>query len=761
MIMRYDKTLDLGAVRDVVAVVCKTPAGVSAKLAEVVTSHGIKNMHLFPGPGQKPTPAASAEVLQKIMVDIGVPDGVRARLTEAIAPMVRAIHACAKSHTFRYDAASDRGVVRDAVCLAMPGYSYTAINARVAGLVEKFEVAETRTYSGGKELHVAPGPVIRRMVAELTFAENLTRKRLLLILPNAPAPALPGFTFRYDDHLDVGAVRDVIGPSSTPNKEKTLLKKYSITLKHKFPGLWQRPVAVAPAAVLKAMMAELHYPDESVPLRICATLDRTANLHAVAMQRRIRHKDGQGAVYDIVAMALGVPLHMDSKVYRKAKPLLEKYSLTSKVQFAPSEKSTYAAPFSVLEAIATELACPEAVTAIAALKEKLETDAAALAAALKSLRWDADLEVGALYDVGMLAGAPKSSLDNFKPTMCITHKFSGTGQVPVVAAPPDVLSAAAEYLGRPDLALAITNAFPARLAILKNMEVPRALSSVPPRAPSGYVTPRMVLEDYATYYTYEPLPYTLHLRAKVDEHTIRSLLREEPAEGEEPAAVKDAAAAVKAAVPAPPPAAAPAKATAKKKQERPRIEHRMRFSEAWMGRVMESVVTWSPDVSQWYYWPADRVGELWAAMEEGIMKLLVCELIARGLAEVREGGACSVWDLVDAAGKLSLGEARRLGPRLADQVASELGPWPAWRGVEDCKLDYVASKPMRGPLFEYQPGGVKGRPRFLEMLAPQGVTSHLCRYEAAPSKTFWVARGISLLTQNPDFCIDKCVEVSA
>ena len=687
--MRYDKALDLGAVRDVVAVVCKTPAGVTAKLAEVVKSHGISKKHQFIGMGQRPTPAASAEVLQQIMEDIGVPDGVRARLLEAIAPVVRAIHACAKSHTFRYDAASDRGVARDVVCLAMPGYSNAAIAARVAQLVEKFEVTETRAYAGGKELHVASGPVIRRMVAELSFAENLTRERILAALPTAE----PGNS----------------APPALPTAE---------------PGKVRAPPA-PPGPAVPA-------PEE--------------------FRRHIRHKDGQGAVYDVVAMALGIPsIHTVSKVYRRSKPLLEKYSLTSKVQFSPGEKATYAAPFSVLKAIATELGCPEAVNAIAALQEKLETDAAALAAALRTLRWDADLEVGALYDVCMLAGAPKRALDDFNPTMCIKHRFPGTGQVPLPAAPPDVMSAAAMHLGCPHLALAITNTFPARLAILKNVEVPRALSSVPPRAPSGYVTPRMVLEDYATYYTYEPQPYTLHLRATVDENALRSLLREDPAEGEEAVAVPAPAPALPAAV----------KAKAKKKQSaRPRIEHRMRFSEAWMRRVMESVVMWSPDVSQWYYWPADRAGELWTAMEDGMMKLLVWELISRGLAAVREDGVCSVWDLVAAAEKLSLGEARKLGSRLADQVASELGPWPAWRGVEDCKLDYAASKPTRGPLYGQSRGGkstLLREPRFLQMLASQGVTWHMYRYEDAPNNTFWVARGISL-TQNPDFCLEKCVE---
>lgn len=586
---------------------------------------------------------------------------------------------------------------------------------------------------------------------------------------------------RYDFELGLGSVLDLVAVAE-PNPQKRArivdkLAKKRAQLKAqqiRFDGGGRAAHAV-PLDELKWIAAELESQEALAAVedlharaqarRGATTLARKAGAKPVTI---IRYdvETGMGSVYDVLAMCRGAPL---SKIQRTVvAPVMAKYNIPeTKIQFpGKGQKPTPVAPYETLKRIVSDHRSPGAYVALRASANGGAEDDIDDRDLVKKIRFDPATKLGALHDVCVQCGCQRSALRDFAPAMCVFTVFPGKGQPQVLAAPPDVLAAAAFHLGRPDVGAAILRHLPGR-RVVYDFEAP---PDDTPRSGGGWVTPDMVLAAYGEYVRYDIRRYAPVVPSvpapPPDWHQLFMPGAEDADDDEDqpdsPSAGKttnkshvalQVYSSWKPDSPPPPPP--------KRKQPPalPRLDVRYDFSDVWarklFGRFVSSLPTHAR--STWYYWPASSKDGLRTALEDAAVGLLVDELVARGTVVLDAGGSVSLWKLVQAAGALSREEAARLAHTAASHLAydtvqakcrSDYGPWPVWRGVRGgTRFDFKTNRPLRGLIVGSDNAAIARPPAFLD--AWPETRAELCRYAGAMSfggkETFFVVRGMRLL----------------
>ncbi len=471
-----------------------------------------------------------------------------------------------------------------------------------------------------------------------------------------------------------------------------------------------------------------------------------ARRYAKPTEIRYDVQRGVGSVYDVVAMCRSLPVVQRAVIA----PLLEKYGVRDTLQFpGKGQRPTPVAPYETLRRIACDHQSHEAC---AALTMAVARDGAQDGGGGGlDIRFDPVTKLGAVYDVCAQCDRPKSALSGFAPAACVFAVFPGKGQVQVPAAPPDVLAAAAFYLGRPDVAAAILRHLPGRSACAQTAAATAATTMAelrPPAKCTKWVTLDMLMAKYGEYVRLSAVRLSA-VREAAQPRRRQALLSGSDWQHLLGPGVADAADAP--TVPAAP---------------RQRLDVRYKFSDVWVHKLFMRFRSLLPEDAEWYYWPAAEETTAWALLEHAAVGVLVDELVARGTVALR--GSVSLWKLVDAAGALGRAEGRRLAHTAASHLAydtvqakcrSEFGPWPTWRGAGGTRFDFRANKPLRG--LACGNSAAPAAPRFLE--AWPDVRVELCAFSDSPSsgkETFFVVRGMSLLGDDQkdiEGCFCVCV----
>lgn len=541
---------------------------------------------------------------------------------------------------------------------------------------------------------------------------------------------------RYDFERGLGSVLDLVAViEDNPQKRAKIIDKLArkrVTIKAqkvRFGDIGREAYAIS-IADLKWVARELG--NSEALMHVIDTLERQIRAHKIKDKRASRPvkfrydaQRGIGSVYDFVAMCRGTP------VIKIQQPLLEKYDIFEDNVFqfpGKGQRPTPVAPYETLKQIACDFQSPEAYAALeaAASAPRPEDEAAR-----QHIRFDSVTMLGALYDVCTMCGCPRSALQDFAPTVSVSHAFSETH---VPAAPPDVLAAAAYHLRRPDVAAAILRTFPGRSVVFPHIEITcETMASKEHASAAAWVTPDMVLARYGEYVRHVrsgALPSshkTLHRLSESDWHHVFGVFGlDTPAQNKK----------------------APDKLS--------RLDVRYEFSDVWIRKLYGRFVSLLDEARRplWYYWPAAEERTLWTLLENAAVGLLADELVARGVVALE--GSVSLWKLVDAAGALGRREGARLAHTATSHLAydivqakcrSEFGPWPAWRGIRSLRFDFQTNKPVRGLIVGSDNVASPSPPLFLN--AWPGVRAELCRYGGAmPARgkeTFFVVRGMSLL----------------